>query len=94
MCGISKTYGNPLFSTHLSPVVGKVDDENELDEDEEEAAHHAKVHPHLPEGTVRDPECSNHAADDEQILETPEPVLDACSRNRERKLVETYLGLK
>ena len=64
---------------HLGPAVGKVNDEAQLDEDEEEAAHDAKVHPHLAKGSVGDPEGADHAADDQQVLEAPEPVLDASS---------------
>lgn len=36
-----------VVQPQLAPGVGKVDEENELDEDEEEGADHAKVKPDL-----------------------------------------------
>jgi hypothetical protein len=57
--------------------VGKVDDENELDEDEEEAARHPEVHPGGAEAAVRDEEGAHPATDDEEVLQAPEPVLQA-----------------
>ena len=64
----------------LGPGVGKVDDEDELDDDEHEAADHAEVHPGGPEVAVGDEEGSDAAGDDDQVLETPEAVLDAGPR--------------
>ena len=61
----------------LCPGVGKVDDEDELDDDEHEAAEHAKVHPGGAEVAVGDEEGSDAAGDDDQVLEAPEAVLDA-----------------
>jgi len=70
---------------YLSPAVSEVYDENELDEYEEEASHQPEVHPHLAEvavGHPRDPEGSNHPADDQEIFESPKTVLDPGSKNR------------
>ena len=64
----------------LGPGVGKVDDEDELDDDEHEAADHAEVHPGGPEVAVGDEEGADAAGDDDQVLETPEAVLDAGPR--------------
>ena len=64
----------------LCPGVGKVDDEDELDDDEHEAADHAKVHPGGAKVAVGDEEGSDAAGDDDQVLETPEAVLDARPR--------------
>ena len=36
-----------IYIPSFCPGVGEVDDENQLDEDEEEATNHAKIHPHL-----------------------------------------------
>ena len=57
--------------------MSEVDDEHELDDDEHEAAHHAEVHPGGTEVAVGDEEGADAAGDDEQVLEAPEPVLDA-----------------
>ena len=64
----------------FGPGMGKVDDEDELDNDEHEASYHAEVHPCGPEAAVRDEKGSDAAGDDDEILEAPEPVLDAGSR--------------
>ena len=61
----------------LGPGVSEVDDEHQLDDDEHEAAHHAEVHPGGTEVAVGDEEGADAASDDEQVLEAPEPVLDA-----------------
>ena len=60
----------------LCPAVRKVDDQDELDQDEEESANQAEPHPDSAEGAVWDPEGGDHAGDDDKILDTPEPVLD------------------
>ncbi len=57
--------------------MGKVDDENQLDEDEEEAARHPKVHPGGTEAAVRDEKGAHPAPNDEEVLQAPEPVLQA-----------------
>ncbi len=57
--------------------MGKVDDENQLDEDEEEAARHPEVHPGWAEAAVRDEKGAHPAPDDEEVLQAPEPVLQA-----------------
>ena len=60
----------------LGPAVGEVNDEDELDEDEEEAADESEPHPDGAEGAgVGDPEGCDHAADDDEVLDPPEPVL-------------------
>ena len=59
----------------LGPGVGKVDDENQLDEDEGEAAEQPEVHPGGAEGAVRDEECADAAADHDHVLDAPEAVL-------------------
>ena len=56
--------------------MGEVNDEDELDEDEEEAADESEPHPDCAEGAgVGDPEGCDHAADDDEVLDPPEPVL-------------------
>ena len=62
------------------PGVGKVDDEDELDDDEHEAADHAKVHPGGAKVAVGDEEGSDASGDDDQVLEPPEAILDARPR--------------
>ena len=57
--------------------MGEVNDQDKLDEDEEEPSGEAKIHPNLAECSVRNPECSNHAGNDDQILDPPESVLNA-----------------
>ena len=59
------------------PGVGKVDDEDELDDDEHEAADHAKVHPGGAKVAMGDEEGSDASGDDDQVLEPPEAILDA-----------------
>ncbi len=55
----------------------EVDDEDQLDEDEEESADEADVHPNLSEGAVGgDEEGADHGRDYHQVLDAPEPVLD------------------
>ena len=61
----------------LGPGVSEVDDEHELDDDEHEPSYHAEVHPGGTEVAVGDEEGADAAGDDEQVLEAPEPVLDA-----------------
>ena len=60
----------------LGPAVGEVNYQDELDEDEEEAANEAEPHPDSAEGAVWDPECGDHTGDDNEILDAPESVLD------------------
>ncbi len=57
--------------------MGKVDDEDQLDEDEQEAARHPEVHPGGAEAAVRDEKGADPAPDDEEVLQAPEPVLQA-----------------
>ena len=66
-----------VFPPALCPAVCEVDDEDKLDDDKHEAAHHAEVHPGGTEVAVGDEEGADAASDDEQVLEAPEPVLDA-----------------
>ena len=60
------------------PGVGKVYDEDELDDDEHEAADHAKVHPGGAKVAVGDEEGADASGDDDQVFEAPEAILDAC----------------
>ncbi len=61
----------------LGPAVGQVNDEHQLDEDEEEAARHPKVHPGGPEAAVGYEKGADPAANDEQVFDAPESVLQA-----------------
>ena len=70
-----------MYLPAFSPGVGEVDDEDQLDEDEGEAAEHPEVHPGVAEGSVRDKEGAHAAQDDDQILEAPEPILEAGPKN-------------
>jgi len=57
--------------------VDKVDDEDELHEDEEKAADHAEDHEDRLEGAVaRDGEGADHQAHQDQCLDKPEAVLE------------------
>ena len=64
----------------FGPGMGKVDDEDELDDDEHEASDHTEVHPCGPKVAVGDEKGSDAASDDDEILEAPEPILDAGPR--------------
>jgi len=61
----------------LSPAVGQVDDEDQLDDDEEQGPHQPKVHPGVTEAAVGDEEGAHPAADHQQVLQGPESVLQA-----------------
>ena len=63
----------------FSPTVGKVNDQNKLDEDEQEASNEAKPHPNCSKRSIRNPEGCNHASDDDQILDSPETILNSSS---------------
>ena len=55
--------------------MSKVNDENELDQNEQESANHPKVHPDLAERPVRDAEeGTNDASHDQDELDPPEPL--------------------
>ena len=47
------TYSGVKSLPSLCPGVGKVDNENQLDEDEEEPTNHPEVHPHLNRNSVK-----------------------------------------
>jgi hypothetical protein len=64
----------------LGPAMSQVNDEDQLNEDEEEAAHQPEVHPGGAKVAVRDEEGADPAADDEEILDAPETVLQAGPR--------------
>ena len=57
--------------------MSKINDQNKLDEDEAKSSDHSEIHPGVSKGTVRDEECPDAAANQEQILEAPESVLEA-----------------
>ena len=59
----------------LRPAVSQVDDEDQLDEDEEQAARHPKVHPGVAEAAVGDKEGADPATDDQEVLDAPETIL-------------------
>lgn len=63
----------------LCPAMSEVNDENELDDDEKESSDHAEVHPDFSERSLRNPEGSDHAGNDDDVLDAPEAVLDASS---------------
>ena len=60
--------------------MGKVNDEDELDQDEGQTADESKVHPSVAKSAMGDKESSNDAADNEEILEAPESVLETGPR--------------
>ena len=55
--------------------MSKVNDEDELNDDEHEASNHAKVHPGGTKVTVGNEECSDPSGNDDGVLESPEAVL-------------------
>ena len=55
--------------------MSEVNDQNKLDQDEEESSSQSKIHPDLAESSVWNPECPDHAGNDDQIFDPPEPVL-------------------
>ena len=57
------------------PTVCKVNDEDELNDDEHEASNHAKVHPGRTKVSMGNKECSNPSGNDDGVLESPEAVL-------------------
>ena len=59
--------------------MSKVNDEDELDDDEHEASNHAKVHPGGTKVTVGNEECSNPSSNDDGVLESPETILNPSS---------------
>ena len=71
--------GEPALPA-LGPGVGKVHDQDQLHEDEGEAAEEPKVHPGGAEGAVRDEEGPDAAADNDEVLDAPEAVLPAGPR--------------
>ena len=64
----------------LGPRVGKVHDQDQLDEDEGEPAEQPEVHPGGAEGAVRDEEGPDAAPDHDEVLDAPEAVLPAGPR--------------
>ena len=64
----------------LSPGVCKIDDEDKLNQDEEEGASEAKVHPGWSERSVRNEERSDRSEKQDQDFKTPESVLEVRSR--------------
>ena len=68
--------GPVVFLPRFGPVVSKVHDQNQLDQNEEEAANHAKVHPDRTKGAVGDEERSYNPRQEQEELQTPKSVLD------------------
>lgn len=64
---------------HLVPGMGKVDEENKLDEDEDEGSHQSKVKPHSMKCSIRDEKSSHCYPNQDQKLEEPKPILNRCS---------------
>ena len=64
-----------IFLPRLCPVVSKVNNENQLDQNEQESANHPKVHPDLAERPVRDAEeGADDASHDQDELDSPEAI--------------------
>merc|ERR1719232_257790 len=63
----------------FGPAVGKVNDQNKLDEDEQEASNEAKPHPNCSKRSIRNPEGCNHTSNYDQIFDSPETILNSSS---------------
>lgn len=70
-----------IADPRLSPGVGKVDDQDELDDDKRKAPRHAKVHPRVSKGSFWDEKGTDHPTDHQEVLETPEPAKGYKSNN-------------
>ena len=77
-----------LVGPAFSPAVGKVYDENKLDDDEEKGSDHPEIHPSWAEVAVRYEECSDPADNDDEVFESPETFN---SENEVLRLIQTLL---
>ncbi len=64
----------------FSPGVCKINDEDKLNQDEEEGAGEAKVHPGRSEWSVGNEEWSDRSEKQDQDFETPKSVLEVWPR--------------
>ena len=64
-----------VFLPVLSPRMGKVDDQNKLDQDEKEGATQSKVHPRGAKASVRNEERAKHPRKEQKELQPPKSIL-------------------
>ena len=62
---------NPSFG----PRVSKVNDQNQLDQNEAKATNHSKYHPDVTKRATWDEEGANHSPDNDKVFQPPKAIL-------------------